>query len=88
MASLVFYTVPIFLLALVLELWRLRGDDRFVGYEPRDTWTSLALGVAKPGAGLTAPAGFTLTVEVDGQPLGTGESVALVPSEEKGTLTT
>lgn len=47
----------------------------------------LAIGVAKPGAGLTAPAGFELGVEIDGEPFGTGESVALDPAEERGALT-
>jgi hypothetical protein len=52
-----------------------RGDD------------VLALGVAKPGAGLESPAGFLLSVEIDGQVFGTGEAVALDPGNEKGALT-
>jgi len=46
----------------------------------------LTLAVGKPGAGLTAPRGFTIAIEVDGQPLGTGKSVALSPAEAGGGI--
>jgi len=46
----------------------------------------LTLAVGKPGAGLSAPRGFTITIEVDGQPLGTSKSMALSPSDAEGGI--
>ena len=46
----------------------------------------LTLAIGKPGVGLTAPRGFTLTVEVDGQALGTGKSMPLSPADAEGGI--
>ena len=53
-------------------------------FDPGDDILTLA--VAKPGAGLTAPKGFVLSVEVDGTVLRTGDKAALDPGEARGTL--
>jgi hypothetical protein len=46
----------------------------------------LSLAVGKPGAGLTAARGFSVTVEVDGKPLGTGLAMALSPADAEGGI--
>ncbi len=47
MAELIFYAIPAFVLLLAVELWsfRLAADEELVGYELRDTRTSLTMGV-------------------------------------------
>ena len=45
MSTIVYYSVPFFLITLLLELQALRKRENLVGYESRDTWVSLALGV-------------------------------------------
>ncbi len=46
MAELIFYAIPAFVLLLAVELWsfRLAADEELVGYELRDTRTSLTMG--------------------------------------------
>lgn len=45
MSTIVYYSVPFFLITLLLELRALRNRGDLAGYEKRDTWVSLALGV-------------------------------------------
>lgn len=47
MVQILYYAIPFFLLLLVAEWASFRHvqDDRFVGYDPRDTRTSLAMGL-------------------------------------------
>lgn len=47
MAELIFYAIPAFVLLLAVELWsfRLAADEELVGYELRDTRTSLTMGL-------------------------------------------
>ncbi|HEX8754044.1 MAG TPA: sterol desaturase family protein [Solirubrobacterales bacterium] len=47
MAELIFYAIPAFVLLLAVELWsfRLAADEDLVGYELRDTRTSLTMGL-------------------------------------------
>ena len=46
MADLILYAIPAFVLLLAVELWsfRLAADEDLVGYEARDTRTSLSMG--------------------------------------------
>jgi len=46
-AELIFYAIPAFVLLLAVELWsfRIAADEDLVGYELRDTRTSLTMGV-------------------------------------------
>ena len=47
MAELILYAIPAFVLLLAVELWsfRLAADEELVGYELRDTRTSLSMGL-------------------------------------------
>ncbi len=46
MGELILYAIPTFVLLLAVELWsfRIAADEDLVGYESRDTRTSLAMG--------------------------------------------
>ena len=46
MGELILYAIPAFVLLLAVELWsfRLAADEDLVGYEARDTRTSLSMG--------------------------------------------
>ena len=45
MSTIVYYAIPFFALTLLLEILALRRRSDLVGYEPRDAWASLAMGV-------------------------------------------
>ena len=45
MSTIVYYAIPFFALTLLLEILALRKRAHLAGYETRDAWASLAMGL-------------------------------------------